>query len=134
MVRFDAPMIALEPLVIVRIEDVVSVISDSAKSLGAAAPPDLFPFTVLFATLASLLLVTALAAMVAAKLAVPLPVTSPVSVIVWSPVLVPDKLDAEMLPVKVLLPEKDCVVLFTKPGSVVEADCKANAVPSMVAP
>ncbi len=48
------------------------------------------PFSVAVATFAILAFVTASPAIVAAKLPVPDPVTSPVSVTVWSPVLVPE--------------------------------------------
>ena len=53
---------------------------------------------------ASIALVTLKAPMVVAKLPVPDPVTSPVKVIVWSPVLVPDKLAAERLLVTITFP------------------------------
>ena len=48
--------------------------------------------------LAILAVVTASAAIVVAKVPVPVPVTSPVKVIVWSPVLVPDKFDPDRTP------------------------------------
>ena len=46
-------------------------------------------------------------ASIVAKLPVPDPVTSPVSVMVWSPVFVPLRLLAAIVPVKVLFPAKD---------------------------
>ena len=53
---------------------------------------------------ASMALVTFKAPIVVAKLPVPDPVTSPVRVIVWSPVLEPDKLAAVRLLVTTTLP------------------------------
>ena len=61
---------------------------------------------------------TEAAAIVAAKEPIPVPVTSPVNVIVWSPVLVPDKLLAEMAPEKVFAPAKVWVPVVTTPRAV----------------
>ena len=71
---------------------------------------------------ANMALVTLRAPMAVAKLPVPVPVTSPVRVIVWSPVLVPERLAAEMLLVTTTLPElasprvNDCLAVVARVG------------------
>jgi hypothetical protein len=64
---------------------------------GAPVPVDL-PITAGPVTLAIFASVTALFAIVAANDPVPEPVTSPVSVMVWSPVFVPDRFEPATVP------------------------------------
>jgi|SRR3990167_1256697 len=68
----------------------------------------------------------ALVITVAAKLPVPLPVTPPVRVIVWSPVFVPDRLEAEIAPDRLkLVPVAAPITGVIKVGDV----CITNVLP-----
>ena len=75
---------------------------------------------------ANMALVTFKAPMAVAKEPVPEPVTSPVRVIVWSPVLVPERLAAEILLVTTTLPVlaspkvKDCLAVVLMVGVVLK--------------
>ena len=66
-------------------------------------PPELFPKMVWSAIVAIFASVTLLAPIVAANDPVPVPVTSPVSVIVWSPVFVPERFAPDMFPLATIV-------------------------------
>lgn len=53
---------------------------------------------------------------------------------VTSPVFVPERFDAPIVPVNVLLPLRLWVVLFTNPGTVAEADCMLSTPATSAAP
>lgn len=79
------------------------------KSDGEAEDAELLTFMVFAAIVAILELLTEADEMVAAKLPVPEPVTSPVSVIVWSPVFVPEIASSLVLSAALMLPEVEVV-------------------------
>ena len=62
---------------------------------------------------ANMALVTLRAPMAVAKLPVPVPVTSPVRVIVWSPVLVPERFEPATVPEAVIFPDRSRMNLLT---------------------
>ena len=71
-------------------------------------------------------------ARVVANEPVPAPVTSPVSVIVWSPVFVPDKLDADNVPVKIPFIPRMAPVTFTLPLDTVTLPFESTTLPVLV--